>query len=449
MKDEKTYLFEDMPVSKAVVKLAIPSVLGSLVALIYSLADTYFVGLLNSPIQTAAVTFGATVILAFNAVTNLFGIGSSSLMSRALGIKDYDTFRKTSSFGFYSALFLAALYSLFTYVFNQPLLNLLGASSDNAVATSDYLFWTVVCGAVPAIMNVIMSNLVKSEGAALHASIGSMSGCILNIIIDPFFILPMGLDMGAAGAGLATFISNCVACLYFFGYLYIKRNTTHISISIRDLRPNGYIVKEVFLVGIPASVQNILNVTGMTILNNSMAVYGSEAVAAIGISQKTTMIPMFIAMGLSQGVMPLVGYNYSSGNRERMKKAISYTIMLSMSLATLAAGTFFIFAPQLVTLFIDNETVIAYGASFMRGLCLAQPLLSMDFIGVGIFQALGKGQISFVFAIMRKLVLEIPALILLNKIFPMYGLAYAQLVAEAILAVASVICIRWVENSKK
>ena len=229
MEDQnKTELFENTPIPKAVMKLAIPTVISSLVMVIYNLADTYFVGMLNDPIQNAAVTLAAPVLLAFNAVNNLFGVGSSSMMSRALGRKDYDTVYKSSAFGFYCALICGILFSVLYTVFSAPLLVLLGANAETVGATGEYLKWTVTCGAAPAILNVVLAYLVRSEGSSLHASVGTMSGCLLNILLDPFFILPWGLNLGAAGAGCATFISNCVACIYFFVLLFVKRGRTYV-----------------------------------------------------------------------------------------------------------------------------------------------------------------------------------------------------------------------------
>ena len=201
---EKTELFEKTPIPKAVMTLAIPTILSSLVMVIYNLADTYFVGMLNDPVQNAAVTLAAPVLLAFNAVNNLFGVGSSSMMSRGLGAKDYDTVYRSSALGFYCALISGILFSTLYTVFQNPLLIMLGADSNTTAATGDYLLWTVSCGAAPAILNVVMAYLVRAEGSSLHASLGTMSGCLLNIILDPIFILPWGLNMGAAGAGLAT-----------------------------------------------------------------------------------------------------------------------------------------------------------------------------------------------------------------------------------------------------
>lgn len=437
--DKRTGLFESVPIPRAVVALCVPTIISSLVMVLYNLADTYFVVILNDPVQNAAVTLAGPVLLAFNAVNNLFGVGSSSMMSRALGRKDYDTVHRSSAFGFYCALLCGVVFSAACTVGKTPLLALLGADEVTTQATSDYMLWTVSCGAVPAILNVVMAYMVRAEGAALHASIGTMSGCLLNIVLDPVFILPWGLDMGAAGAGLATFISNCVACAYFFVLIYVRRNTTCVCIRPDKFCLRKAIVLGVCGVGIPASIQNLLNVTGMTILNNFTSVFGADAVAAMGITQKIYMVPMYVCMGVSQGIMPLVSYNYASGNQKRMKSAVVFAGGISVGFITAAAVFLFAGANGVVKFFMDNPAIIAYGIRFMRGFCLGLPFLCMDFLAVGVFQALGFGKNALIFAIMRKIVLEIPALYLLNHLFPLYGLAYAQFVAEFVLAIAAVV----------
>ena len=436
--NQKTVLFEQMPVPKAVMKLAVPTVLSSLVMVIYNLADTYFVGMMNNPVQNAAVTLAAPVLLAFNAVNNLFGVGSSSMMSRALGRKDYETVRQSSAFGFYCALFFGFLLSFACTVFHQPLLTLLGADANTAQATAEYLKWTVSFGAAPAILNVVMAYLVRSEGASLHASIGTMSGCLLNIILDPIFILPWGLNMGAAGAGLATFLSNCVACIYFFVLLYVRRSNTFICILPKNFRLKKAIILGVCGVGIPAAIQNLFNVTGMTILNNFTSSFGADAVAAMGIAQKINMVPVQIALGFSQGIMPLVSYSYASGNRKRMKEAILFTVKTLLPFLFCVSVFYYIGAGSLTRAFMNNEAIIAYGTRFLRGFCLALPFLCMDFLAVGVFQAVGMGKAALTFAVLRKIILEIPALYALNYLFPLYGLAYAQFTAEFVLAIAAV-----------
>lgn len=440
MEDQKKIeLFERMPVPNAVMKLAVPTILSSLVMVLYNLADTYFVGMLNNPIENAAVALAAPVLLAFNAVNNLFGVGSSSMMSRALGRRDYETVYKSSAFGFYCSIICGIIFSLLCTVFAQPLLSLLGADAETAASTAAYMKWTVTFGAAPAILNVVMAYLVRAEGASLHASLGTMSGCLLNIVLDPIFILPWGLNMGAEGAGLATFLSNCVACIYFFVLLWFKRGNTYVSINPKMFRPQKNIVLGIFGVGIPASIQNLLNVTGMTVLNNFTSAFGADAVAAMGIVQKINMVPMQISMGISQGIMPLISYTYASRNIQRMKKTLMFTIKIALGFSIVVAAGYYIGAPNLIRLFMDNPDIVGYGTRFLRGFCLGLPFLCMDFVAVGVFQAAGLGRNALIFAILRKVVLEIPALFILNALFPLYGLAYAQLTAELILATAAVI----------
>ena len=439
-KYDKKYLFESMPIPRAVAKLTLPIVIGSMVSILYNLADTFFVGMLNDPVQNAAVTLVYPVMLAFYAVNNLFGVGTSSMMSRSLGQGDYERVRSSSAFGFYGALFSGLLFSLLCTVFSSPLLNLLGADDTTREATYNYMFWTVCCGAMPAILNAVQGYMVRSEGSALHASIGGMSGCILNIILDPFFILPWGLNMGAAGAGLATFVSNCIACLYFLILAWVKKEKTFVCMDIRRLKklPPG-VVKGILGVGIPASIQNLLNVTGSTILNNFTAGFGPAAVAAMGVAQKLNMVPLQIGMGFSQGVMPLVSYNYASGDRKRMKKSILFSMAVILPVMATITLCYWAFAPGLVRSFIDNAEIVSYGAAILRGMSLSMAFLCVDFMAVGVFQALGMGKNALVFAILRKIVLEIPLLIVLNAIFPLYGLPYAQPVAEFILSIVAVV----------
>ena len=428
-----------MPIPKAVVTLSVPSVISSLVMVIYSLADTFFVGMMNDPVQNAAVTLAAPLLLAFNAVNNLFGIGSSSMMSRALGRKDYDTVYRSSAFGFYASLICSLLFSLLYGVLQSPILVMLGANAETMQATADYLFWTVLLGSAPSILNVVLAYLVRAEGSSLHASIGTMCGCLLNIVLDPIFILSWGLNLGAAGAGCATCLSNTVACLYFFVLLFVKRGKTYVCIKPSMFRPSKQIVKGVCGVGIPASIQNLLNVTGMTILNNFTSAYGSDPVAAMGIAQRVNIVPFQIAMGFSQGIMPLISYNYTSGNIKRMKKTFMFTAKISLGFILAVMLTFVFAAEPIISMFMKNESIVAYGAAFQRGFCFALPFLCIDFLALGVFQSCGMGMKSFIFAVVRKIVLEIPALFVLNWLFPLYGLAYAQFVAELILGTIAVV----------
>ena len=442
MDTQKIDLFENYKISKAVAKLAVPSVLGTLVMILYNIADTYFVGMLNNPVETAAVSLAAPVVLAFNAITNLFGVGTASMMSRSLGKRDYETVKRTAAFGFYLSAICALLVSVFYSIFKSDVLHLLGANEITFESTGNYLFWTVTFGAIPAIMNVILSNLIRAEGEAFHASIGVMSGCFLNIILDPFFVLPQFLGMGAAGAGFATFISNCVSMLYLLIIIFIKRKTSCVCLNPLKFGFRKDIVCEVFGVGIPASIQNLLNVTGTIILNNFTASYGEAAISAMGICHKVNLMPLYVSMGITQGVMPLISYNFSSGNRKRMKDSIIYVLKLTIVITVLFAASYYIFAGNLVKLFMKDDQTILHGSILLRAMNLGIPFLAVDFAAVAVYQAIGKGKYALFFAIARKIILEIPAIIILDKIYPLYGMGYSQPFAEFVLAIAAVFMLR-------
>ncbi len=265
--------------------------------------------------------------------------------------------------------------------------------------------------------------------------LGTMSGALLNIILDPIFILPWGLNMGAAGAGLATMLSNVVAVLYFIILNKRQKDKTLISMSLKDFSFRKDLWAKITNVGIPASIQNLLNVTGLTILNNFTAIYGANAIAAMGIASKIQLLPIMMAIGATQGVMPLISYNYANQNSERMKQTIVFIgkCMLIFMLSILLLGS--LFSESIISLFMNNSEVIYYGSHFLKGLLIAMPFLAIDFLAVTVFQSIGDGKKALVFAILRKTVFEIPGLFILRHLFSIYGLVYAQVIAEIVLAI--------------
>ena len=223
----------------------------------------------------------------------------------------------------------------------------------------------------------------------------------------------------------------------------MKKGKTFVCMDIRKLKSlSGDIVMGIFGVGVPASIQNLLNVLGSTILNNFTAAFGASAVAAMGVAQKLNMIPMQMGMGFSQGIMPLVSYNYASGNRKRMKNSVLFAAGIVVPFMLLVMAGYFFGAPTLVRLFMKNQEIVEYGARFLRVMCLSSLFLCIDFLAVGVFQALGMGRNALIFAILRKVVLEIPLLFIMNTVYPLYGLPYAQLITEVILAAAALVMLR-------
>lgn len=450
MKQEisKEELFERLPVTKAIVTLTIPVIITSIVSIIYNLSDTYFVGILNDPLQNAAVTLVAPAMTLFYAVTNLFGIGASSLMSRKLGEKDYDRVRKASATGILSGLFFAILLSAITLIFNKQMLSILGTTEETYSLTKQYLFWTVGVGAIPAIMNLLLSFILRAEGRSIEASIGGLCGLVLNMILDPIFILPFGLNLGAAGAGLATFISNCTGSLYFIILLIVLRGKTYVSVNPRNFSFRPDILKSIFIVGIPGVFQNFLNVISMTSLNNLAVGFGTAAVASIGIVNKLNQIPIQVIFGFGQGVMPLIGYNYASKNYSRMKEVIKKTFIISLSILFVLLLFFTLFRKPIVRVFMDNDTIVEIGSRFLLGFSFALPFMCIDFNVVGISQSFGIGKCALIFSFMRKAFLEIPFLFIFSHFFGLYGLAYPALAAEIVMAITAAFVLHYLLTKK-
>lgn len=442
-------LFEKTPVWNAIFTLTIPMIISSAVSMIYNLSDTYFVGALNDSVQNAAITLAAPAMTLFYGVTNLFGIGASSLMSRSMGKKDTETVKKASATGIYLALLSAMILSFVTLIFNKQTLSLLGTDSLTFAATKDYLFWTVCLGSVPGIMAIMFGYLLRAEGRSMQASIGQMSGCILNIILDPFFIMPWGLNLGASGAGLATFIANVVACTYFLILIIKNKDKTYVCIKPSYVALNRFILSNIFIVGIPGVFQNVLNVVSMTILNNIVASYGPNTVAAVGIANKINQLPIQIVFGFTQGVMPLIGYNYANKSFGRMKESIKKTYILTISSLLCITFIFNIFGQPIVRMFMDNDEIVRTGAWFMSGFGLSLPFMCLDFMVVGITQAFGKGKHALICSFVRKLVFEIPLIFALNQIAKVNGIAYAQCITEVLMAVIAVVVQASILSSKK
>lgn len=438
----KEELFERMPVTKAIFTLTIPMIITSIISIFYNLSDTYFVGILNDPIQNAAVTFVAPAMTLFYAVTNLFGIGGSSLMSRKLGEKDYASVEKASATALYFGLFFSLLLSAITLIFNSQMLHILGTSSETESITKQYLFWTVGVGAIPGIMNLLISFLLRAEGRSLQASIGNIAGCVLNIILDPIFILPWGLNLGAAGAGFATFISNCCSFVYFMFLLFKLKGKTYVSINPKNFTLNPEILKNIFVVGIPGVFQNILNVIGMTILNNLAGNFGTDAVASIGIVNKLNQLPIQVVFGFSQGVMPLIGYNYAAKNFPRMKSVIGKTFKITLScLAAIVCLNIFA-GEYLVRFFMDNDSIVKIGYQFLKGSAISLPFMCIDFVVVGVSQSFGIGKCALIFSFIRKAFLEIPFLYIFSSGFGLYGLAYTSAAGEIIMAAIALVVLK-------
>ncbi len=435
-------LFEKTPVPKALLALAIPTIISQLITMVYNLADTVFIGLTNDPSKIAASSVAFVLVFMMNCLSNLFGVGGGSLISRLLGEKRDGEAKSVASFSFWGSFLISLIYSIVVLIFMEPFLRFLGATDGSIDYATDYALYVVVIGAVPSTLAMTMSHLLRSEGYAKHASVGLGAGGILNILLDPLFMFVI-LDEGeeVAGAAIATLISNVVVLIYFLVVYYLIRKKTVLSIDPRIMIPKKHYITSVFAVGFPSALGSFLACLSGIMINNLASgysdIYGDVPVAAIGIAKKIDMLPMNVGMGLCQGMMPLVAYNYSAGNYKRMKSFTSWARGLGIAFSLVCILAFEIFTEPIVRIFINEQATVDMSVRFLRIMCLAVPLMITNFQFSFTFQAMGKGKESLILSSLRQGVVNIPLLFLMNSLFALDGLVWTQLISDAVTTAIS------------
>jgi putative MATE family efflux protein len=429
----KNDLFEKYPIPKAVMTLAIPTMLSMLVTIVYNMADTYFVGQTGDPNQVAAVTLTMPIFFLLMAFGNIFGIGGGSYISRLLGERKIADIKHTSAFAFYGSIALGLIGMVVFLLFMDPILTIAGASPNTLGLARDYL--TIIAyGAVAISLQNSLAQIVRSVGAAKESMIGMMIGTIVNIILDPIMILSMG--MGVAGAAWATVIGNACAVLYFVYYIF--KHSDVLSIAPKDFRMEGAIAKNTFAIGIPASVNNILMSFSMIMLNSFASAYGDTVIAALGVSGRVFSVVVMLALGLAMGIQPFIGYNYAQHNYKRMNDAIKFTAIIGMIMGAVVMVVSIIFATQIVTFFINDPEVIAIGATMLIIQMLVSPFLGLQFIVTTVYQSLGKALPSLILTVCRQGLAFIPILIIGSSLFQLQGIIWAQPLADVVSIILAV-----------
>jgi len=442
LKKNEKELFENAPVLQAVFRLAIPTVMGQIILVIYNMADTFFLGLTGSDAKLTAATVCMPAFMFLSAISNLFGVGGSSVISRALGSGAVQKARSASAFSTWGCVALTAVYALLSYLFRDLFIDLLGgkAASVHAFAR-DYLLITVTLGGMATAMSTFLAHLLRSEGHAVQASAGIMLGGVMNIALDPLFmfvLLPKGQEI--IGAAVATALSNCIAFLYFCGVLYRGRKQSCLRFRPAMDMMNGPVIKDILGAGLPACLMTLLENVSYAVLDHLMAAFGIACQAGLGVAKKINMLAHCMVRGMSQGVLPLIGYNYAARNYKRMKQSIFYSGAISVALAVLCMGISLAFNRQLVSVFIQesNGDSLSDGALFLRILCLGGPFSACAYAIISFFQATGKGVYSFCLAILRKGVLDIPMMFALNAFLPVSGIVMATPITDVLCCAVSV-----------
>lgn len=437
-------VFETMPVPKAVFNMAVPTIVGQLIVLFYNMADTFFVGQTNNPVMVA----GASLILpVFNialALSTLAGIGGGVLVSRLLGKGELQEARRVASFSVNLGVLLAGSFSLGTFLFMDQLMGLLGATGEPLRFARDYALCVIVLGGVPTVLSNTFANVIRSTGESKKAAFGITMGGLLNVALDPLFmfvLMPEGNEI--MGAGIATCLSNVVVCGYFILTIHrLGSDSVMRRCPLREL-PSRENMKNVFAVGMPSSVATLLFDIDYMVIGRLMTSFGAVQMAAIGIVLKVERLPLNIGVGICQGMDPIVAYNFSSGNRKRMKATISFSRNFGLICGAASILLYELFAPQIMSIFIRESQTVLLGTQFLRVRILATPLMFMSFFTVHLFNCFGKGGIALFLGVMRWAMLNIPMLFLLNALFGMYGIVWSQVTADSLTVAISVALTVW------
>lgn len=435
---DKIEIFERMSIPRALAVMAVPTVISQIIALIYNMADTWFIGMTDNPYMVAATSLVGTVYLLTAGVANLFGVGGGNLVVQLMGKKDPVEARKVASLSFVMAAGSALLFSFICLVFMNPLLRLLGASDMTIGYARQYLLCVVILGGLPTVLSSTMSAMLRNVGNSKEAGFGIGLGGVLNIILDPIFmfiLLPDGWEV--LGAALATMLSNIIAFVYFvFTYRRVSsEGLLAIPRRIEKIRPDS--MASIFSVGVPAAMGLVLYDLTNMVINRLSSAHGDLELSAIGIVLKVERLPQNVCIGICLGMMPLVAYNYAAQNKERMMAVFRAARVAGCVTCIISLVLYRSFASEIIRLFIKEPSTVAFGTEYLRIRSFAAIFMFLSFHVVHFMQAVNRGKTSLVLAAIRQLCLNIPILILLDHLFGMTGVVWTQTVADTINVAAS------------
>ncbi len=454
---DKKELFESMPVARALATMAVPTIISQIINLVYNMVDAFFIGRTGNPYMTAATTLTLTLVMLNVAFSNLFGVGGGSLIARLMGAGRIEDAKKVSSFSVYGSILISVTYSVLTLIFMDRLLYFLGASETTVDFARKYALIVVVIGSCPAILSMTLSHLLRNAGYSSQSSIGLSLGGMINIVLDPLFmfvLLPKGNEV--TGAAVATLISNVISCVYLL--ITYMRSASEAPLSLRPseaLKTGKENVKKLFAVGIPSAILNGLFDLANVCLNILSSAHGDIILAGMGIVMKVERIPNAVNIGICQGMLPIVAYNYASGDRNRMRETIRTARVYGLAVSAVSILLLEVFASPVSGLFMNTSggdsaaLTVAYAAMFLRIRCIASPVQFINYHSSFCMQAMGKGKATMLHAVVRELVFYIPLMYLLDRLFGEIGLASALPIGEFFGAVFALILLYSVLRKKE
>lgn len=430
-------VFENAPIGQAVMKNTVPAMVAMLMVLIYNLADTFFIGRTGNALMVASVSLVTPAFLLFMALGTVFGIGGTSVISRAMGEGRREYAKKVCAFCMWGCVAVGIVMVVIIFAFMDPILKMLGASDNTIGYAREYLSIVTVAGPFVLISNCY-ANIIRSEGKAGMAMIGQLGGNLLNVILDPILILVLGWNV--AGAATATAVSNLISAAYYIGYF--KFGNSMLSIRLKDFSIRDNILKGVLAIGVPAALGDVLMSVSGIILNGQMVKYGDMAVAGYGVAMKITMITGMICIGFGQGIQPLLGYCVGAKNWKRYKESFRFSVIFGLGLSTVMAVICYVFDKQIVGVFLSEPEALSYGIRFSRIMLTTSFLFGMFYVLSNALQAMGAATSALIINMSRQGLIYIPAIFALQAVVGMDGLLWAQPVADVLSVVLVIILYR-------
>ncbi|PRR79693.1 Multidrug export protein MepA [Clostridium liquoris] len=452
--EEKTRFIGEGDIKKVLIHLSIPAIVAMLISAIYNLTDTAFIGMLHDTSAIGAVSVAFPIFLVIAALGQGIGVGSASYISRCLGSKKNETANKTASTAVTLSIIIGVLCAVFGLIFMEDILALVGASPTIMPYAKDYSRPLIFC-AVFNIINMTLNNIIRAEGGARYSMVAITIGAVLNIILDPIFIFPLG--MGVRGAAIATVIGQAFSTVYLV--LYFTQGKSALEIHLKDFSLSKDIYEQIVKIGVPAFLMQFLASFSISLLNNAAVAYGDAAVAATGITIKLNTLLLYVLIGYGQGFQPVVGYNYGAKKYDRVREAIKISLIWTTAFSIISTVAFSLCAEPLTRAFSKDPEVIKVGADFIIAVGVLRPLLGFQIVYLTLFQALGKSKQATTLAIGRQGLFLIAAIMTLptffqnhidslgifTKILPyklepgLYGVIYSQFAADALGVILTLI----------
>lgn len=423
MKTEE--LFERAPVWKSIFKMCLPTVVVMLVMTVYSMADMIFVGQTGIAAQVAAVSLASPFFLLQMTLGTWIGGGGCTVISAALGAKNTEKAKAAGAACTLLSLASGILLGGAALLFPNAFLHFFGADAATWDYTAQYL-QILALGTPVIVFSNVFANLVRAEGAVQTAVLLNMLGTIANIILDPLFI--SGLHLGVQGAAIATVLGNILtACGLLF---YLRRCDTILTLNICRAFSMPHVFREIFTLGIPGSVSNLLMSAVNTVSNRIVITYGADTVAELGAGGKAGMIVAMVVMAIALGVQPMFAYLYGAGNTARLRETFRKSGILAVSVGIVLSAVCFVFRVPVCGLFLKEEALVASAAHITAVGLLGMPFIGVYYLAVNYLQSVGKATQASVLSVLRQGAVYVPLLLLLHRIFGLSGVFYAAPAAD-------------------